>query len=242
MKYSFLSKPNIPDKKVSVFIADAFIPDGIVLSPPEIPVLPDGLKKHADLGICLVSSNDAVCPPETFSYYEKMLSPYGFKVYEGKSHIGCNYPEDSAYNVGIIGNKCFLNKDVCDERLYDILISKGYEIIPVRQGYTKCSICPIDENTFITGDKKIAEEGRKRGFDALLISNEGIRLFGYENGFWGGCCGMGDKDVLLVNGEISTLKDGKIIEEFLMKKGIKIKSIKKGEVTDIGSVLPLMTT
>ena len=161
MKYNFLSKPNIPEKKVSLYIADTFIPDATVLPPPEIGVLPEGLRRHADLGIVLVSKNTAVCPPETYDYYEKHLSPYGFCIIEGKSNIGCNYPYDSAYNVGIVGNKCFLNKSVCDERVYDILISEGYEIIPVRQGYTKCSICPIDENTFVTGDKGIFDAGRK---------------------------------------------------------------------------------
>ena len=235
-------QPNLPKNKVSVFIADAFIPDAIVLPPPEIGILPESLRLHADLGITLIAGKKAVCPPETYYYYKKMLLPYGFEIIEGKSHIGCNYPEDSAYNVGIVGNKCFLNKSVCDEKLYDILICEGYEIVPVKQGYTKCSICPIDENTFITGDKGIYEAGKKAGLTVLLISNDGIKLPGYENGFWGGSCGMGDKDVLLVNGEIETMKDGKLIKDFLDERNIRIKNLKKGEVTDIGSILPLMTT
>ena len=234
--------PNIPKNKVSVFIADTFIPDAIVLPPPTVAILPSALQRHTDLGIVIVSSNKAVCPPETYNYYKKLLQPYNFEVIEGKSHIGCNYPEDSAYNVCIVGKKCFLNKRVCDERLYDILICEGYEIAPVKQGYTKCSICPLDENTFITGDAGIAAAGRKLGFEVLLISNEGIKLSGYKNGFWGGCCGLGGKDTLLVNGEIESLKDGETIKEFLSQRQIKIKNLKKGEVTDIGSILPLMST
>ena len=75
-----------------------------------------------------------------------------------------------------------------------------------------------------------------------MISNEGIKLSGYKNGFWGGCCGLGGKDTLLVNGEIESLKDGETIKEFLSQRQIKIKNLKKGEVTDIGSILPLMST
>ena len=151
-----------------------------------------------------------------------------------------NYPSDSAYNVGIVGKKCFLNKSVCDEHLYEILISEGYEIINVKQGYTKCSICPVDENSFITGDKGIWAAGEKAGLDVLLISNDNICLEGYKNGFFGGSTGMGSKDELLINGDINTLPDCTRITKFLQKRSIRIKGIKEGEVTDIGSIIPLI--
>ena len=235
-----MTKPYLPHEKATVFIADAHIDDATVITPPEIPVLPEGLIRHADLGICIVSEKKAVCPPETCAYYSGKLSPYGFDVISGKSHIGSNYPSDSAYNVGIVGKKCFLNKSVCDEHLYEILISEGYEIINVKQGYTKCSICPVDENSFITGDKGIASAGEKAGMSVLLISNDNISLQGYLNGFFGGSTGMGAKDELLVNGDIDTLPDSKKIKEFLEERNIRIKSIKEGEVTDIGSIIPLI--
>ena len=234
--------PYLPHEKATVFISDAHIDDATVIAPPEISVFPEGLKRHADLGICIVSEKKAVCPPETCAYYREKLYPYGFKILSGKSHVGSNYPSDSAYNVGIVGKKCFLNKSVCDEHLYEILISEGYEIINVKQGYTKCSICPVDEKSFITGDKGIACAGEKAGMSVLLISNDNISLHGYLNGFFGGCTGMGAKDELLVNGDIDTLPDSKKIKEFLAERNIRIKSIKEGEVTDIGSIIPLIAS
>ncbi len=237
-----VSTPNLPESKVSVFIADVPIEGATVIKPPRMDMLPPSLSRHADLSIAIVSSKKAVCPPESYAYYKSALSPYGFEIIEGKTHLGCNYPEDSAYNVCIIGKKCFLNKKVCDPRLYDILISEGYEIILVNQGYTKCSICPIDESTFITADEGIYKKGIKAGLQALLISNEGIILPDYKNGFWGGSCGLGAPDTLLVNGDVKNLKSGKLIKEFLNRKEIKIKNLRKGEVIDIGSILPLMTT
>ena len=236
MKY-----PYLPQDKVNVFIADCDIPDCTLIRPPKISILPKGLCRHADLGICIVSSKKAVCPPESCAYYEEALSPFGFEIICGKTALGSNYPKDSAYNVGIVGKKCFLNKKVCDPLLLDILIGEGYEIIHVNQGYAKCSICPLDENSFITADKSIADAGRKAGMEVLLITNEGILLEGYKNGFWGGCCGLGDKNSLLVNGDISTLDSKDEIKGFLNAKGIKIQNLKKGEVTDIGSILPLTT-
>ncbi len=233
--------PYLPQNKVSLFIADCNIEGATVITPPAIDILAPAMRRHADLGIVIVSEKKAVCPPDTYSYYKDALSPYGFEVIEGKKRVGRHYPDDSAYNVGIVGKKCFLNKSVCDEHLLDILISEGFEIIEVKQGYTKCSISPIDENSFITGDTIIAREGKKRGMDVLLIENKGILLPPYENGFWGGCCGMGDCDTLVINGDISTLPSGNNIKEFLDRKNVKIQKAKEGDVIDIGSIIPICT-
>ncbi len=237
----FISTPYLPTEKVSVFIADTSIPDATVITPPSVDILPTSMRRHADLGIVIISSKKAVCPPESYAYYKNQLIPYGFEVIEGDSHIGSHYPQDSAYNVGIVGKKCFLNKKVCDKLLFDILISEGYEIIEVNQGYTKCSICPIDENSLITGDVSIARAGGNAGMDVLLISNDGISLPCYKNGFFGGSAGKSSKNELLINGDISTLPDYKNIEKFLLSKDITIKNLKEGAVCDIGSIIPLMT-
>ena len=237
---SYIAFPNLPEKEVSVFIADTSIENKIVITPPSLDILPAGLRRHADLGICIVSKDTAVCPPDSFLYYKEMLSPYGFTVLQGNSSLQCNYPGDCAYNVGIVGKKCFLNKSVCDSLLYDILTSEGYEIINVKQGYCKCSICPIDENTLITGDKSIEKAALSAGMEVFFVRNEGIFLENYNNGFFGGCCGMADSKTLLVNGNINTFPDRKILTEFLNRKGINIKSVKKGVLTDIGSILPLI--
>lgn len=237
----FIDTPYLPKKKASLFIAECNIPQAAVITPPYIENLPHSMRRHADLGIVIISAKKAVCPPETYAYYKNELSIYGFEIIEGKKHIGSHYPEDCAYNVGIVGKKCFLNKNVCDEHLYEILISEGYEIFHVNQGYAKCSICPLDENTFITGDISIAKAGERAHCNVLLITNDNISLPGFSNGFWGGCCGMGDFDELLVNGDIRLLPSGEKIRNFLKAKNIKIKNLKKGDVLDIGSILPLMT-
>ena len=236
-----ISTPYLPNGKVRLYIADCEIPGATVIPPLPIDNLPRSMRRHADLGIVIISAKKAVCPPETCTYYKNALLPYGFEIIEGKTSVGSHYPKDCAYNVGIVGKKCFLNKNVCDERLYEILISEGYEIVHVNQGYAKCSICPIDENTFITGDISIARAGENAHCSVLLITNDNISLPAFSNGFWGGCCGMGSFDELLVNGDIDLLPSAEKIREFLKNKNIKIKNLKEGEVVDIGSIIPLMT-
>ncbi|MBE7032664.1 MAG: hypothetical protein E7406_00365 [Ruminococcaceae bacterium] len=236
-----MNYPYLPEEKVTLFIADTKIPDAAVITPPSIDVLPTAMRRHADLGIVIISSKKAVCPPETYAYYKNALSPYGFEIIKGKTHIESHYPKDSAYNVGIVGKKCFLNKKVCDKLLFDILISEGYEIIEVKQGYTKCSICPIDENSFITGDVSIYKAGKEEKMDVLLISNDNISLPGFSNGFFGGCTGMSSFNELLINGNVDTLPNASDMKNFLTKKNIKIRNLTEGEVKDIGSIIPLMT-
>ena len=75
--------------------------------------------------------------------------------------------------------------------------------------------------------------------EVLLIENDGIFLRGYENGFFGGCTGLSGSDTLLVNGDLSLIPSGEKIKKFLFDKGIKIISLNKGDVTDIGSILPI---
>ena len=236
-----MNYPYLPQNKVTLFIADTKIPDAEVITPPSIDILPPSMRRHADLGIVIISKKKAVCPPESYAYYRNVLSPFGFEIIEGKTSLGRHYPDDSAYNVGIVGKKCFLNKKICDEKLYEALVLLGYELIEVKQGYTKCSICPINENSFITGDVSIANAGRNAGMEVLLITNDNISLSGFSNGFFGGSTGMGSRNELLINGNIDTLPDRDAIKEFLAEKNIQLKNLTEGEVTDIGSIIPLMT-
>ena len=235
-----INTPYLPEGNTAVMIGDCSADGIVVIPPPMLKILPIGLRKHADLGICVLGGKKAVCPPETAKYYTDVLLPYGIEIITGETHIGCHYPQDCAYNVGIAGRKCFLNRNVCDGVLLYELEKAGYEIIHIKQGYGKCSICPIDENTIISGDKGICRTAREYGFTVLEISHSGIILTGYENGFFGGAAGMLSPKEIAVNGELSYIPDGEKILKFLKERDISVKNLKKGEICDIGSVIPLM--
>ncbi len=235
-----MSYPYLPEKRATLFIADCNIDGAKTIKPPSIDVLPVSMRRHADLGICIVSENEAVCPPSTADYYREALSPYGFTITVGKSDVKSNYPHDCAYNVGIVGKRCFLNKDICDEVLLCRLEELGYELIHVKQGYAKCSLCAIDESRIITGDISIARAAEKNELKVLFIPNDNIILKGFSNGFIGGCLGMADKNTLLVNGELRLLDNANEILKMLGNEGISPIAVRKGAVTDIGSIIPLI--
>lgn len=235
-----MSYPYLPEEKATVFIADCSIDGAKTIIPPSIDELPQSMRRHADLGICIISENEAVCPPCTADYYKRVLSPYGFTITMGKSNPKSNYPYDCAYNVGIAGKKCFLNKDICDAVLMGRLQELEYDLIHVKQGYAKCSMCAVDENRVITGDVSIARAAEKNEVKVLFIPNDNIILKGFSNGFIGGCLGMADKNTLLVNGELELLDNANQIQKTLYDEGITPVAVKKGAVTDIGSIIPLI--
>ncbi len=237
----FVSSPHLPEKKVTLAVS-GFTPAGVgIIPPPYIPSLPAPLRAHADLGLCHIGGGEVVCPPETYEYYHERLSPYGFSVILGGQALGGSYPADTAYNVVVAGKYAILNPKVCDGVLLSMLENRC-EIIPVKQGYAKCSVCPVAENAIITADAGIARAAEKRGIEVLPISNDGVRLPPYANGFFAGAAGKTGKDTLAVNGSLAKMQSGSEIIRFLEKHSVAVEEASSAPPFDTGSLIPLMIT
>ncbi len=236
---NYIKMPYLPQKRVALLIADCDVPGTAIVPPPRIKCLPYSMQRHADLGICIVSERTAVCPPDTFGYYSAALSPYGFSVVCGKSALGSNYPQDSAYNVGIAGNYCFMNTKICDSVLKEKISESKFTVLDVKQGYSKCSMCALSENLILTSDMSIKRACEKNGIDTIFTDSSFVRLGGFSYGFIGGAVTMIDKDTLLFNGSVP--KNLPLLKE-LEKRGIRTQFLHSGPLLDIGSLIPLMTT
>ena len=117
--------------------------------------------------------------------------------------------------------------------------NNDYIIINVKQGYSRCSICVINENSIITDDKSIFTAAGNFLNDAELISKGSILLNGYNYGFIGGCCGKLSKNEIGFNGMIESHKDYKKIIDILSRNNIKCTELCKTRLTDIGGIIPL---
>ena len=62
------------------------------------------------------------------------------------------YPYDAGLNFCIVGDKLFFNPKTANAKLVEKCGCKQF--IPVKQGYTKCSICVIDENSICRSSRK----------------------------------------------------------------------------------------
>lgn len=235
-----LQVPNLPQKKVSVAVSAVPIEGVNCICPPEIPCLPASMQRHADLQICHLGGKYILAAPEVFPFYEKQLSPFGFSVLCGETHIQSTYPGDAAYTVARIGNAAIHNPEITDPVALRFFKKHDISFIPVRQGYAKCAIVPVDETSFITADHGIARAARKAGFSVLEILPGGVKLPGFLYGFLGGAAGKTAPDTLFCTGKISTHPSYSKIEKFLHERGIKIEEGSIPISIDIGSVLPLL--
>ena len=197
------------------------------------------MQHHADLSFCYLGKGVAVCAPEAYDYYKEKLAFTSIELIKCEKEVGSNYPLDAAYNVAIVGGALYCKRTICDGVLLKVAQSMGYEIVNINQGYGKCSVCPVDEKSAISADMSFYKAATKKGVEVLLITNEGICLDGFTNGFFGGCAYMADKNTLCIKGDGKTLPSYEKITEFLKIRGISI-SVGKGAVTDFGSFIPIM--
>lgn len=108
--------------------------------------------------------------------------------------------------------------------------------INVPQGYAKCSIVSVNENSVITYDDGIAKACLKTGLDVLHISSGHILLPGYPTGFIGGCSGRIGNEIIF-NGDLSLHPNFTAIRDFIESRELTCTWFDDCPLTDIGSII-----
>lgn len=249
---TYIESPNIPDKPISAAAVDARISKAaekklIGMGIRLFKVQPhsglyDAVSSHPDMILHHIGGDMIVYAPGTDEGLIGQLKDNGFKPLKGETEISASYPNDIAYNVARVGKWYFHNLRYTDPVVKKQLEGLGVEPVHVEQGYSKCSVLPVDENSIITSDIGIAKIAEKKGLDVLSVAYERfICLPGLNYGFIGGAGGMLSKSVMGINGQLRTLGCCEDIVSFLSRKDIVIQELSDSVVTDIGSILPLKT-
>lgn len=147
------------------------------------------------------------------------------------------YPYDAGLNFCVVGDKLFYNPKTANAQLVEKLGCK--QLIAVKQGYTKCSICVVNENSIITADKRIAEAAENSGMNVLYLPESFVKLDGFDYGFIGGATFKISADELAFTGVIEDTIIKSKIESFLCKQNIKPIYLTDKPIFDIGSAIPL---
>lgn len=246
MSGRFLINPNLPQNKVTTVFADVdnnalksvFNKIAIkVVSATENKLLDAPISKHADILANYVGKS-------TFLAEINQVELCNFiEDYDGKSvlidNIQSPYPNDCLLNFADIGDYIICNKSILTEQIVKYLPKK--EIIDVKQGYSKCSVCICNHNTVITDDISIYNALLQYdNINSLLVEKGSVRINEYNYGFIGGCCGLIDKNLLLFNGDLSTHTDFDKIQKFLYDNNVKYIDVKNKPLTDIGSIIPII--
>lgn len=196
----------------------------------------DAVCGHADISLCRIKDDELIVCPSDYEYYKGILT--GIKLSCGCSVPATEYPYDVCYNAACFGSFAVHNFRYTDKITLAVIEQKFSNRINVNQGYSKCSICGFEDDSAITDDDGIYNKLKGNGIDVLKISKGDVKLKGMNYGFFGGATGVFENNLFL-NGELKYHRDADKIKSFLKNHGINIIELKKGVLTDIGSIVCL---
>ena len=183
-----------------------------------LEVLPAGIADHPDLRMCRMGIAD-----------EAVV------LFADEDSLSAEYPGDVPFNAACTGKYLICNTDYVSKKIYAAAIMMGMRIVHVAQGYTKCSVVIVDEDSIITYDRGIAAACREYGMNVLLVEAGHCRLEGYNTGFIGGCSGRVGDEVVFA-GDLSEHPDYEEMLHFIESRGLKCRFF-DGPLTDIGSII-----
>lgn len=246
-----IETPNLPTNDVDVVIIDKRASDKIkdALKQKKILLIetlphPDvyqTIAYHPDIMFHHIANNEIVYAPNTPQLLLNELTEIGFNLIKGHAILNNKYPYTIAYNIARVGNYAFHNTKYTDPVVWKLLNERGIQFINVKQGYTKCLTCIINENSIITSDKDIYKKALTVGIDALLIEpDNSIKLEPFDMGFLGGATGLIGKNKLAFAGNIRHHKNFKEIFKFLSLKNVDMVMLNDETLMDLGSIIPIM--
>lgn len=245
----FIDIPNIPEEKVVLAIVDGRISDNLgkgltangiqIIKTKLHPSLYSSVAFHPDMFLHHIGGKSIIYAPGTSKETIMELERYGFQLIRGETKLTNKYPGNISYNAARVGRFVFHNTNYTDSILKKFYLELDVELVHVNQGYAKCAISVVDENSIITMDRGIAKIAEKKGLNVLVVEETNILLKGLDYGFIGGSTGLVGKNIWAVAGNFETLESSLKIKEFLYNKDKKIISLSDQQVVDIGSIIPI---
>ena len=151
------------------------------------------------------------------------------------NELGSVYPDDIPFNAACTGKYFIHNLKYTNPRLLARARELEMNFIDVKQGYTKCSMVIVDEDSIITYDDGISSACQAQGMNVLSIQPGFVKLNGYNTGFIGGTSGRVGNTIMF-SGDISKHPDGEQIIDFIKNRGLNVEWL-DFPLTDIGSII-----
>ena len=239
----FAKNSFIVNNKLKLAIVDKRIPKNIeiklntmginIIKSTDCSNTYEAIKYHPDISVCKLNDNNIVVAPNVYNYYKNILKHYGFNIICGNSSIKNKYPYNIHYNIVILESFAIHNFKYTDKVILDYIEKNNIKKINVSQGYCKCCICIVDDNSLITSDEGIYKEVIKYGIDCLLIKKGHIDLFELNYGFIGGCSFLISDTELAFLGNIKNHPDYDKILSFVESKNKSLISLINYNLLDL---------
>lgn len=166
-------------------------------------------------------------------HYLKILRNYNVVVELGQRCVEMTYPGSARYNAIAKDDLLVHNTNITDGKITEAASTR--KIVHVNQGYTRCNLIFLSDHHAVTSDKNIQQTLLKMDIETLFFRPQGIELPGFDNGFFGGTCGMCDKKLFLA-GNPDYHPDGKDLRSFASIAGIEIVSLCNKPLFDGGGI------
>ena len=193
----------------------------------------DAISCHPDIFFCPTPSG-LIVAPNLPRRYQEILQFKGIVWQSGKQPVGGQYPQTAHYNCLFTEKHLVHNLACTDDAIMKNV--KGHALIHCAQGYTRCNLVHLTENSFVTSDRGIETVLKKSGADILYADPSAILLPGAKHGFFGGACGR-YRNKLFLCGGIKHLPQQELLLGKLENLGIEIIELYPGPLFDGGGIL-----
>ncbi len=207
----------------------------LLICPPS-NILYEAVCGHPDM-LMHILDNDIIVHKDMDNEFILSLVSLNYKVYKSNSPLKDKYPYNICLNSLSLGNLFVHSVNFTDTNLLSLL--KNRKLINVKQGYTKCSTCIVNDHAIITSDVSIAKALSIEKIDVLLIPPGDIILPGLNYGFIGGATGLIEDNVLAFYGHLDHYLYGKEVLNFLNKYKVEPVFLRNGKLIDRGSIFRL---
>lgn len=191
---------------------------------------------HPDM-LMHISGNNIIVHQDADSDFIQKLILQNYKVYKSKLTLKTDYPYNIFLNCLSLSNLFIHSINFTDPVV--LSFCKDKKLINVKQGYTKCSTCIVNDHAIITSDVSISKALTINKIDVLLIPPGDILLPGMNYGFIGGATGLIEDNVLAFYGHLDYYLYRKEVLAFLKKHNVEPVFLRNGKLIDRGSILRL---
>ena len=204
----------------------------LLICPPS-NLLYEAVSGHPDM-LINICGNSIIVHKDMNNEFILSLALLNYTVHKSKVALQIKYPHNICLNSLNIGNLFVHSLNFTDINL--LSHTKNKKLVNVKQGYTKCSTCIVNNHAIITSDVSIAKALSLEGIDVLLIPPGDILLPGLNYGFIGGATGLIEENLLAFYGHLDHYLHGKEVLAFLKKHKVEPVFLRNGKLIDRGSI------
>ena len=193
----------------------------------------EAISGHPDIFFCPTPSG-LIAAPNLPKKYLDILSEHNIPYTTGQFPVGPAYPQTARYNTLVTDTFIIQNPDIADPMI--AINNAGHKIIPVKQGYVRCNLIALPDESFITSDHGIEKSLKQHKLKTLYVDPSPVKLAGFEHGFFGGACGL-YMNILFICGSLTFIREKQTVVEFISEAGVQIVELYVGNPVDVGTIL-----